>query len=126
MSSDLLHLANEKLNEAVTSSLSEPGIPWSEYDYPYIYIRFPKSDKYAKHSIYAEAKNEEKILIHTWVVTSKENYGYPYETIEVTNADDFVSAILALGEKVTKTEVAKAYQTMIDKAAAEAAKNGPA
>lgn len=64
---------------------------------------YPRATEYAKHLITVE-QTAGKLVVTTWV--AGEGDGFYLSPVEVTHADAFVQALLAIRAKVTKEAVA--------------------
>ena len=87
-------------------SISQPSPRWRDTGSKAIeawFPNYPRATEYAKHLITVR-QTAGKLVIKTWV--AGEGAGFYLEPVEVTHADDFVPALLAIRAKVTKEAVA--------------------
>jgi hypothetical protein len=108
MSTPLLQQACLNLSAHIEATKAQPGQIRLDLAGGFVQVFFRKDSPYARHTVDVEEKNG-KIVINTWVVADG-NFGFNLDTIEITDPDAFVPAILDLREKVTPEAVNEAYQ----------------
>ena len=112
----LRHACDELIThiEDTRPTFSQPSPRWCDKGTKAIeawFPNYPRATEYAKHLITVR-QTAGKLVIKTWVVRAGEGDLEPVEVylepVEVTHADAFVPALLAIRAKVTKEAVRSA------------------